>query len=68
MEEISAARANGRNPADPLSVRSMDPSLVVHRFAEDSSTAGAGKEQFSIVLNKFNTIRDHVSISNYPYS
>jgi len=68
MEEISAARANARNTADPLSVRSMDPSLVVHRFAEDSSTAGAGKEQFSIVLNKFNTIRDHCLLVTDTYT
>jgi hypothetical protein len=37
----------------------MDESLVVHRFAEDSAASGAA-QPFSVVLNKFNTVKDHV--------
>jgi hypothetical protein len=57
--DIAAARSEAKTADDPLSLGSMDESLVVHRFAEDSAASGAA-QPFSVVLNKFNTVKDHV--------
>ena len=91
--EIATIRAGDRETGgDPLSVGTMDPSLIVHRFAhpqqqqqqedeekvEDvtvSINENTDKKQdhkesvntmeYSIVLNKFNTVMDHVSQLNF---
>ena len=88
--EIATIRAGDRETGgDPLSIGTMDPTLIVHRFAhthqqqqqqedeekvEDvtvSINENTDKKQdhkesvntmeYSIVLNKFNTVMDHVS-------
>lgn len=56
-----AARNDGKTVADPLAIDTIDPALVAHRFAEDAEDSGAA-QPFSIVLNKFNTVKDHVRL------
>ena len=73
--EIATIRAGDRETGgDPLSIDTMDPALIVHRFAhphqpqqqeekevEDVTVPiNANTMEYSIVLNKFNTVMDHV--------
>lgn len=45
-----------KSPRDPLDVPNMEKDLIVHNFGLKNS-----QFDFSLVLNKFNTIPDHVS-------
>ena len=57
--EIAATRkADKLTNQDPLSVHTVESALVVHSF-EDAP--------FTVLLNKFNTVKDHVRISNSRY-
>jgi hypothetical protein len=46
-------------PTDPLDVQNMEKDLIIHSF--DSKRAKDNPFPFTLVLNKFNTIADHVS-------
>jgi hypothetical protein len=76
ISTISALRAANRAlQEDPLDVRTMDPALVVYRFdapyqqqQEQGEMQGvainydnAERVPFTVTLNKFNTVADHVS-------
>ncbi len=76
--EIAATRALDRGTGmDPLSLEVVDELLVVHGFAQQpdsqqqSQLKGAAgpvapappEQQFTILLNKFNTVKDHVSVN-----
>lgn len=47
---------------DNLSLEGMDHDLIVHRFAVPTSAASSDLFGYTMVLNKFNTIKDHVSL------
>ncbi len=52
VAEIAATRqADKLTNQDPLSVHTVAPALVVHAFAD---------VPFTVLLNKFNTVKDHV--------
>lgn len=62
--EIAATRALDRGTGkDPLSLDVVDQRLVVHRFAlpAEQQQPPVPEQQFTILLNKFNTVKDHVS-------
>jgi hypothetical protein len=76
ISTISALRAANRAlQEDPLDVRTMDPALVVYRFdapyqqqqeqgemqGVDINNDNAERVPFTVTLNKFNTVADHVS-------
>jgi hypothetical protein len=62
LAEVAAARAAAKEQGgDPLSVATIDPALLVHSFAKDAQNGGA-TIPYSILLNKFNTVKDHVSV------
>jgi hypothetical protein len=50
---------------DPLDIHNIDRDLVVHQFA--TSTDATDLFRYSLVLNKFNTVTDHVRNEN-PYN
>lgn len=55
---------------DPLNIEGMEPALLVHRFASagvadvDGTVTPSGLP-YSIVLNKYNTIPDHVRCATH---
>lgn len=44
------------NPIDPLAVENIDKDLIIHDFG-----INAPSFEYTLVLNKFNTVPDHVS-------
>ena len=72
----AAAKAGRMTVTDPLDPSSMDPSLVVFRFAltaadqqqqlnmhSITNSAAVAHPEFTITLNKYNTVKDHVSFT-----
>lgn len=48
--------------SDPLDINTLDPNLLIYNFAISiDDYAEQEKKSYSIVLNKFNSIKEHVS-------
>ncbi len=61
MINMKLARSNIDKTVDPLALEGIEPDLIVHKFSL-GTIASQRLFGYTLVLNKYNTIKDHVCI------